>query len=226
MAGSISSSSKRDAGDIGVACDALPPFDEGPIDVRVWFGERRDRPLELEIGSGKGTFLVQQAAACPDINYIGIEYARAYWLHAADRCRRHGLTNVRMAHTEAGLFVRNYLPPATLRQAHIYFPDPWPKKRHHKRRLIQAPFLRQLHRVLEDVSDDGAPMVRIATDHEDYFAWMVEHVAAVDDLFERLPFESPQAAGVGELVGTNFERKYRREGRGFHAMVLRKLRAG
>jgi tRNA G46 methylase TrmB len=62
--------------------------------------------------------------------------------------------------------------------------------------------------------------VRIATDHSEYFQWMIERIARVDDLFEQLPFESPGSAGEGELVGSNFERKYRREGRPFYAMVL------
>lgn len=205
-----------DVGDIGLEQAQLPPLDHGPIDLRAWFDEgTRDHPLELEIGSGKGTFILNQAKALPGVNYVGIEYAKAFWRYAADRVRRHGVRNVRLLHTEAGAFVRNYVPAKSLRQVHIYFPDPWPKKRHHKRRLVQEPFLRELHRVLEDTG-----RIRLATDHADYFAWMEEHAAKVADLFERLPFESPEAAGEGELVGSNFERKYRREGRTFNGMVL------
>ncbi len=212
-----------DIGNVGISGEDLPPFEAGPIDLHKWFDSdavetpRGERALELEIGSGKGTFLVNQAAACPQTDYIGIEYAKAYWRHAADRCRRHGLTNVRLVHTEAAYFVRNYVGDGVLRQVHVYFPDPWPKSRHHKRRLIQASFLRELHRVLEPT---GA--VRLATDHSGYFQWMLDHANEVSDLFEQEPFESPDAAGDGELVGTNFERKYRREGRPFHATVLRK----
>jgi tRNA (guanine-N7-)-methyltransferase len=207
---------------VGYTQDDLPSVDPAaerqPMDLRLWFDPpRRELPMELEIGSGKGTFLVNQARATPDVNYVGIEYARAFWRHAADRARRHALPNVKLLHTEAGAFVRRYLPEGSMRQVHIYFPDPWPKKRHHKRRLVQAPFLRELHRVLES---DGR--VRLATDHADYFAWMQEHAAAVNALFESLPFDSPASADEGELVGTNFERKYRREGRTFHGLVLRR----
>ena len=210
-----------DVGDVGIEQASLPPFEAGPIDLRQWFPpDRRSLPLELEIGSGKGTFIVNQARALPDINYIGIEYAKAFWRYAADRCRRHGFENVRLVHTEAGAFVRNYVPDASLRQVHIYFPDPWPKARHNKRRLIQAPFLRELHRVLQPADSTGGGRIRIATDHADYFEWMQEHAAQVTDLFDREPFESPESAGAGELVGTNFERKYRREGRTFQGMVL------
>lgn len=219
MSFSLSHRKPQDVGDVGLLQDDLPPWEEGPIDLKAWFGPGGAQlPLELEIGSGKGTFLVNQAAATPQVNYIGIEWARAFWRYAADRCRRHGLSNVRIVRAEAGCFVRNYVPDACLRQVHIYFPDPWPKKRHHKRRLIAQPFLRQLHRVLEP---EG--LVRIATDHDDYFQWITEHAAAVADLFDRLAFQSPESAGQGELVGTNFERKYRREGRPFHAMVLRRI---
>ena len=109
------------------------------------------------------------------------------------------------------------MPEASLRRVHIYFPDPWPKARHHKRRTVQAPFLRHLHRVLRAGGE-----VRLATDHDDYFQWMQDHAAQVADLFERQPFERPGSAEAGELVGTNFERKYRREGRAFYAMTLAK----
>jgi len=207
-----------DVGHIGIDASGLPCLDHGPLDLCGWFGDtRRDHPLELEIGSGKGTFLVQQAQLSQEVNYIGIEYARGFWRYAADRCRRRGLENVRMVNIEAGAFVRNYVPAGSLRCVHVYFPDPWPKKRHHKRRLIQAPFLTELHRV---IAADG--QVRLATDHSEYFHWMAEHADRVADLFERTAFEPSASAGEGELVGTNFERKYRREGRPFHAMILRR----
>ena len=206
-----------DVSHIGLDGPQLPPFEQGPIDLAAWFADP-DRPLELEIGSGKGTFLVQQASQTPQINYIGLEYARSFWQYAADRCRRHGLENVRLVCIDADLFVRRYCPEGCFRQIHVYFPDPWPKKRHNKRRLIQAPFLRHLHQTLQ-----SAGCVRLATDHKDYFQWMCHHAQQVAHLFEQQPFESPQSAGQGELAGTNFERKYRREGRPFFTTILKKL---
>jgi len=218
MSLSISHKKTLDVGDIGVIQDQLPSFDDGPIDLKRWFANKQaHRPLELEIGSGKGTFLAQQATQTPNVNYIGIEYAKAFWRYAADRCRRLGLDNVKLVHTEAGSFLRHYVPDSCLRQLHVYFPDPWPKKRHHKRRLIQESFLRGVHRKLEP---DG--LVRIATDHAEYYQWMTEHIERTGELFDRLPFESPVSAGEGELIGTNFERKYRRQGRPFYTMMLKK----
>jgi tRNA (guanine-N7-)-methyltransferase len=224
MKDSLSTHGRRlDVTGYGIDQTDLPHFEAGRIDPCDWFpADRRHLPLELEIGSGKGTFLVQQAPLHAAVNYLGIEYAAAFWRYAADRARRHGLVNVRLLHTEAAFFLRNYVADATFAQVHIYFPDPWPKKRHHKRRLIQAPFLRELHRVLRPADQPGSGLVRLATDHPDYFAWMQEHAAAVADLFESLPFASPASAGDDELVGTNFERKYRREGRPFHGMILRR----
>ncbi len=197
---------------------------EAPVSVRSWFHASSDdpavvkRPLEIEIGSGKGTFLVQHAPLHPDTDFLGIEYARQYARHAADRARRLALPNVRVLHAEAGMFLRNFITPNSVRSVHIYFPDPWPKSRHNKRRLVQAPFLRLLHRLLEP-----GGTVRLATDHLDYFAWMEDHVAQVADHFERQVITREASAKDGELIGTNFERKYREEGRVFNGMTLLRL---
>ena len=214
MSLSLSHGRTLDVGRIGIAGDDLPPFEAGPIDLASWFAAA-EGPLELEIGCGKGTFIVRQAEQSLEVNFIGIEYARAYWRYAADRCRRHQCDNVRLVHTEAGSFVRNYVRDATFQQVHIYFPDPWPKKRHHKRRLIQTPFLIELHRTLTE-----AGHIHITTDHADYFSWIEAHTTRAADHFERLPFTPAQAADAGELVGTNFERKYRTQGRTFYGMTL------
>ena len=219
MSLSLSHGRQLEPGSIGIDGHDLPPWQDGAIDLGRWFGpQRASNPLELEVGSGKGTFLVQQAMQTPDINYVGIEYTRQFWLYAADRCRRHGLNNVKLVHAEAAFFIRNFVPDGCFTQAHVYFPDPWPKKRHHKRRLIQVPFLRELAGTLKPDA-----LLRMVTDHTDYFQWMQQQVVQVADLYMPLPFESPQSAGAGELVGTNFERKYRRQGRPFHALILRRL---
>ena len=213
-----------DVGSVGLCRMDFDPMGSDPSQTRLhpsqWF-ESKDpiRPVELEIGSGKGTFLVHQATSRPNVDHVGIEYARAFWLHAADRCRRHGLKNVKLIHEDARTLIHWYMSDGVFDQAHVYFPDPWPKKRHHKRRLLNKDFLSELHRVLKENA-----IVRIVTDHDDYFEWIIEHAGAVKSLYEIIPFESvADGAAEGEIVGTNFERKYRREGRPFHAVALRRV---
>jgi tRNA (guanine-N7-)-methyltransferase len=174
-----------------------------------------EHPVELEIGSGKGTFLVAVGEARPEHNYVGIEYARQYAVFAADRLRRRGLMNTRMVHGEATWWMRCHVPDGSLAAVHVYFPDPWPKARHQKRRLVQLPFLKEVHRMLRP-----GGMLRLVTDHADYFTHMQAMLSQQSDLTV-VPFESPVPlkadAPEGSIVGTNFERKYIAEGRTFQA---------
>ncbi len=191
------------------------------IDPRSWF-ENPERRFELEIGSGKGTFLVQTAPLTPETNFLGIEWAGEFFAYAADRVRRNRLANVRMLHTDATEFLHWRVPSGIVEVIHLYFSDPWPKARHHKRRVVQDRFLEDCLRTLLPGGE-----LRIVTDHDAYWSWMEEHFArwAPPDgsgRFHRLEFERPDSASDGEVVGTNFERKYRREGRPFNATVLRK----
>lgn len=209
----------------GIESAGLPPFDvDDPeasrVDPRNWF-DQPDRPLEIEIGSGKGTFLVQQAALQPGVNFLGIEWASEFYRFAADRMRRRGLDNVRMLKADATEFIRFRCPSSITRVIHLYFSDPWPKKRHHKRRVVQDANLREFHRVLGDGGE-----LRFVTDHDDLWAWYEEHAARNADLFERCDFAAPHSAQEGELVGTNYERKFAREGKPFHAMTLTRKSTG
>ena len=179
----------------------------GPIDLGEMFGNTR--PVELEIGTGKGTFLLARAAARPELNFLGLEWARAYCHYAADRVRRAGLKNVRLLRADATPFFEACLPDACLWRLHIYFPDPWPKRRHHRRRLIQRSFLEQIHRTLRP----GGQLIAV-TDHQGYF----EHIRRVlleAPGFAPIPFPK-MTGGEDELVGTNFERKYIAQGRPFY----------
>ena len=225
MTASLSSNRPQDVSGYGFDRDALPAAGadgRAVIDVQRFFGFAAPvaeggarRPLELEIGSGKGTFLAQQAPLQPETDFLGVEIAKPFWRHAADRARRLALHNVRLLWHDGEAFVRVHCGDGVFEKVHLYFPDPWPKDRHHKRRSFQEPFLREVHRVLAP----GGTM-HVATDHEGYFAWMEEHAERVADAFERRPFVPPASAGPGELVGTNFERKYIPEGRRFQGMIL------
>lgn len=237
-----------DPGEVGLTADDLGPLPDdiltnplaARLDPRQWFPDP-SLPFEIEIGSGKGTFLLQEAAEHPDTNYLGIEWAREFYAYAADRIRRRNLRNVRLLNADATEFIHWRCPDAIVRVIHLYFSDPWPKTRHHRRRVVQDRFLADAWRILIPGGE-----LRIVTDHDGYWAWMEEHFArwtrpvgtspgdaaaahlpspipGIDaGFFERLPFAPPHSAAEGELVGTNFERKYRREGRPFHAATLRR----
>lgn len=237
--------SKFDLGGIGISQaeypalpdEAITNTEAGRLDPRRWFRDP-SRPFELEIGPGKGTFLLQHAPAHPEINILGIEWEWEIYAYAADRMRRHGLTNVRILCADASSFVRWRCPSAIVRVLHLYFSDPWPKKKHHKNRVIQDRFLAEAFRILEPGGE-----LRVVTDHDELWAWDQEHFArwvmAPDAplnpadvekaraglparVFEHRPFESPKWASEGELLGTNYERKFRRDDRPAHSCVLRK----
>ena len=181
-------------------------------DLPALFGN--DHPIELEIGCGKGGFLLRQAQAHPDRNYLGIEWANEFYKFSADRMARWGVTNVRIIRTDAKHFLMHRLPAACLSALHIYHPDPWPKKRHHKRRLFSPDFMEAVVRVLR-------PEARLAiqTDHAEYFEQIRQVVAARSELTP-IAFDDSDFGADGESVKTNFEIKYEREGRPIYRMAL------
>jgi tRNA (guanine-N7-)-methyltransferase len=191
-----------------------PPAEGELFSARAAFGD--EAPFELEIGCGKGGFLLRRAQQRPDLHLLGIEWANKFFKYAADRMARRGLGNVRIMRTDASHFVRNHLPPNCLAALHVYHPDPWPKKRHRKRRLIQPAFVEAATQAL-------APGGRwaIQTDHAEYFAWMREVFAGAAGLKE-IAFDDPEFGIVDASVQTNFEIKYQREGRTFYRLAFRK----
>lgn len=201
----------KDYSNVGIILEEL----QGPIDFARLFG--RYGPMHIEIGSGKGTFLVNQAAAQPQVNFLGIEWARKYYRSTVDRIGRRGLTNVRVIRADAPVFLRDFIPAGTVDCFHIYFPDPWPKKRHHKRRLLQSSNLETLIRCLKP-----GGQIRIATDHEEYFQQIQDVTKACSPLLEEIEFEPPAGARDGERTGTNYERKYVKENRSIHTAAFRK----
>ena len=181
---------------------------EPPISWPALFGD--DHPVELEVGSGKGLFLANAAAARPGHNFLGIELARKYAGKAAERLAKRELPNAKVLPGDARLFLNRFVPPGSLRALHIYFPDPWWKKRHRKRRVFCEPFVVDVARALEPGGDFW-----IATDVEEYFGVMLELMGTHPEFH---PQPRPEAKDPEHDLDylTNFERKYRIEGRPIH----------
>jgi tRNA (guanine-N7-)-methyltransferase len=190
----------------------------GMLDFDVLFG--RSAPVEMEVGSGKGTFLLEEAKVFPEKNFFGIEWANKYYKYAVDRIGRWGISNVRLMRTDAAIFIAEHIPDSSIGVFHLYFPDPWPKKRHNKRRFFCDENLVQLLRILKP---DG--IINIATDHADYFEQMAEVAgrAIEQEIVKEIDFIRPVGAREGEIVGTNYERKYIKEGRKTYTLALQKL---
>jgi tRNA (guanine-N7-)-methyltransferase len=188
----------------------------GETDFAELFG--RHGPVHIEIGTGKATFLLNQAKAQPDVDFIGIEWARKYYRFAVDRMGRWGVTNVRIIRTDAATFIRDHIADNSVDCFHIYFPDPWPKKRHHKRRLLCSANLEVMIRCLK-----SAGQIRIATDHSDYFEQIQTVIGARSDTLEEIEFQPTAGAQQNEWVGTNFERKYQKESRPIYTLAVTKI---
>ena len=192
---------------------AINPRDTGfvRLDLAELFGN--ERPVILEIGSGKGRFLIASATERPDVNFIGIEKALHYHRLILGRLEKRGLTNVRIFNHDAFLVVRDMIPDASLDEIHIYFPDPWPRKKEQKRRIIRLEALREMRRVLKP--DAWGVYV---TDHRDYFEAALPVLREVFQVDVRTP-------GPDDPPRTNYEAKYRAEGRDifeakFHGTAL------
>lgn len=157
--------------------------------------------LEVEVGAGDGSFLVRWATMNPDRNFLGVERLLGRLRKIDRKCRRAGLTNVRALRLEAGYFTEYLLPRETVAAFHIYFPDPWPKRKHRQNRLINEHFSEVLRAALVP---DG--IIYLRTDDADYFAQMLR-VFAANRSFEECATPSRLAD-----VLTDFEREFTAKG--------------
>ena len=196
MSPPASDPSRHDASDI-----AINPRDRGfsPLDLPELFGN--GRPVVLEIGSGKGRFLISSALEQPEGNFIGIEKSLHYHRVIVDRVQKRHLANVRLINHDAFVVMQKMLADASIAEVHIYFPDPWPRKREQKRRMIRPAVLAELQRVLVP----GGYGIYV-TDHREYFEAAAPLVEAVFRSERRVP--QPE-----DPPRTNYEAKYREEGR-------------
>lgn len=181
-----------------------------PFDFAELFG--RLVAVDLEIGSGKGKFLLEMAQASPDRDFLAVERAGKYHQLCCDRAARRGIDNVRLLRTSAEDLLFRLLRDASLANIYVLFPDPWPKKRHHKRRLIKPEIVAAMNRVL---IPGGRLLVK--TDHDDYAEVISEVLRGAEDFVTLDPEEA--FAGLPE---TGFEHKYRHQGRSIYPFALQK----
>jgi tRNA (guanine-N7-)-methyltransferase len=159
------------------------------------------RPLEIDVGCGKGRFLLARAAAHPDVQFIGIDRMLARIRKVDRKAIRAGLSNVKLLRLEAFYSLQFLLPPHRVRTVYVLFPDPWPKRRHHERRLFGDAFLDVLWSRLVP-----GGTVQVATDHLDYFAEILRRLQG-DARFRQVPH-----LVRCEAEQTDFERIFRGQG--------------
>lgn len=169
------------------------------------FGD--ERPVEVEIGTGNGTFLVDAALRSPERGFLGIEVSRKFFTKALRRAARKGAANVRMVFADAAYVLERCVPPSSVDAYHVYFPEPWPKKRHFKRRLFKPGLVSLLAETLRP----GGYLL-VATDVEDYFE-EIEGLLDGESRLERLGELDPPLESARGRATTSYEEKYRAEGR-------------
>lgn len=164
-----------------------------PVDFRSHFPEP-ERPLEVDIGCGKGRFLLSRASTHREVNYLGVDRMLGRLNKISRKAARAGLEHVRLLRFDAFYATTHLIPPASVSAYYVFFPDPWPKVRHHRHRLFNEPFMDALYRTL---LPDG--MIHAATDHLPYFG-EIARILLEDPRFECMPVFLPD-----ENERTDFE---------------------
>jgi tRNA (guanine-N7-)-methyltransferase len=180
---------------------------------RLNWGEvfARPAPIEVDIGCGKGAFLRWATLQRPDRNFLGVDRLLTRLQRVESKLQRAGVGNARLLRIEASYFVQYLVPLESVTAYHIYCPDPWPKRRHQARRLMNSDFIRQLHGTLL-----AAGVVNFSTDDPDYFAWAQANFVRSGQ-FTGLPVEVPPAESL-----TDFERQFLDAGKSIHRSAWQK----
>jgi tRNA (guanine-N7-)-methyltransferase len=176
------------------------------LDLKKIFG--REAPLHVDLGFGDGSFLCAMAQRMPDKNFLGIERLLNRVRTSARKAAI--LDNVRLLRMESFYAVRYLLPAASVEKFYLLFPDPWPKRRHHRRRIVTQDFLNSIHAALQK---NGS--IYIATDDGDYFG-KIKEIAGSDPGF------ASSDADIG-LPPSRFGLIFRQKGAPTHSLVLRKV---
>ncbi len=175
----------------------------------------RDAPLELDLGCGDGGFLMAMAAEFPDRNFIGVERLLGRVRAVCRKADRRGLENLRVLRLDSAYAAGWLFPKNAFSRIHLLFPDPWPKKKHQKRRIVTPEFVAAIHALLEP----GGEFL-FKTDHEEYF----EQASEVIRAFEPME-EVPWPADAFFYAETDFERQWKEEGKRIQGVRVRKPEA-
>lgn len=188
--------------------ELIPADYFAPLDLGAIFP--RPAPVEVDLGCGDGTFLVRLAAHFPERNFLGIERLVGRVRSACGKIARAKLSNGRVLLIESSYAMQYLFPPASLAAVHLLFPDPWPKKRHQRRRLVTPDFLAAVQRALVP-----GGLLHVATDQQDYFA-------AIRELLPATEFRIEEAEGA-VFPCTNFEQRFIAVGAPIYRLRLRKI---
>ena len=191
--------------------ELIPETQATPLDPAQLFG--RVAPLHADLGCGDGSFLRALATEYPETNFLGIERLLRR-VRSSDR-KAATLPNVRIIRSETSFFLRHLLPPESVDVFYLLFPDPGPKRRHHRRRIISSDFLDAIAACLKSASParTGGSLF-VATDHDDYFAAIRNLLGESSDF---VPVE-----GIWPLPASTFEQRFRSAGIPIHRLELRK----
>ena len=184
----------------------------GRLDSALLFG--RSSPLEIEIGIGKGRFLLQQAGERPDVDFLGLEWSLKHLRVAKERAAARRLSNVRLLRVDARHVIADLMADGSVQRLHVYCPDPWPKKRHHKRRFFSPATAPHLERVLV-----AGGFLHLSTDVREYFEVIREVLREHTGLRESSDALFPIDDAGGK---TNYEVKYLAAGRPIFRATYRK----
>ncbi len=186
-------------------CEIKITQGEELFDWQTLFGNAY--PVEIEIGCGRGRFIITRARENPDINFLGIEKSARFFRILKDRVVKSGAHNIKVIRGEAGYLLKKFVPCNSVRAVHVYFPDPWPKKRHRKRRLVNVSFLENIAHVL---TPEG--VLHIATDFQDYAHEILAAAASCRGLAGIFYEESSAQDRNPDTAATAYERKYLLQG--------------
>ena len=199
------------------ACDVeigIRQFDDG-LSFSGMFSN--SNPIEIEIGSGRGRFIITSARENPYVNYLGIERAYKFFHFMKQRVEEAKVDNVRLLRAEADYFIWGYIPPGSVQAFHIYFPDPWPKTKHRRRRLVNPDFFDLLRSRLVP-----GGCIHLATDFARYFEIMLKTGRGCAGL-EELYCRTIDPAGVDpESAATHYERRFFMHGLPIYRAAYRK----